>query len=34
MAGLTKAELAALHRTLGKLSGHVQSILANGRDSD
>jgi DNA-binding MarR family transcriptional regulator len=36
MAGLTKAEWTALHRTLGKLSGHVQSILgqAEGRAGD
>jgi DNA-binding MarR family transcriptional regulator len=34
MAGVTKTEWSTLHRTLGKLSSHVRTILDNGRDAD
>jgi DNA-binding MarR family transcriptional regulator len=32
MAGLTRTEWTALHRTLGKLSGHARSILDSPED--
>lgn len=33
-AGLTKSELAALHKGLGKLGEHVGSLLGNGADTE
>jgi hypothetical protein len=32
MSGLTKAEWNALHKALGKLGEHAQSILAGAKD--
>jgi DNA-binding MarR family transcriptional regulator len=34
MAGLSRTEWAALHKALGKLSDHAQSILIDAGDSD
>jgi DNA-binding MarR family transcriptional regulator len=32
-AGLTKGEMSALHKALGKLNDHTQTLLANSKDS-
>jgi hypothetical protein len=34
MAGLSRTEWAALHKALGKLSDHTQSILGADGDSE